>query len=170
MIAPIPLFAAALAAPAAPVTVPPQPALTEQIARADAELFDLFFVQPCDEARFRTLIADDVEFYRDKDGVVTKWAEEFMAAYRKNCAYRADPAAWRSRRELVRSSLQVDPVPGWGAMEMGDHLFYERHGVNGTEALAGKARFAMVWVLGADGQWRVSRILSYAHEKAEQDN
>lgn len=65
---------------------------------------------------------------------------------------------------LVQSSLHVDPIPGWGAMEVGDHLFYERHGATGPEKLVGKAKFAMVWVLGADGHWRVSRVLSYAHE------
>jgi hypothetical protein len=168
MIAPLPFFAASLAAAAvSPVTVPPQPALAEQIARADAELFDLFFVQPCDEPRFRRLIADDVEFYHDKDGFVAKSAADFLAAYRKNCASRSDPTAWRSRRELVASSLRVDPVPGWGAMETGDHLFYERHGATGAESLAGKASFSMVWVLGADGQWRVSRVLSYAHRPAK---
>lgn len=153
------LFALAAVA----VAVPPQPQLTEQVARADAELFDLFFVKPCDEPRFRALIADDVEFYHDKDGFVARSAKDFMAAYRQNCASRTDPKAWRSRRELIAGSLRVDPVPGFGAMEVGDHLFYERHGVGGTEKLAGRARFAMVWIFGADGQWRVSRVLSYAH-------
>ena len=53
-------------------------------------------------------------------------------------------------------------------MEVGDHLFYERQGATGPEKLVGKARFAMVWVLGADGQLRVSRVLSYAHEAVHQ--
>jgi hypothetical protein len=149
------------------VAVPPQPQLTEQVARADAELFDLFFVKPCDERKFRALIADDVEFYHDKDGFVMRSAKDFMAAYRQSCTSRTDPKAWRSRRELVAGSLRVDPVPGFGAMEAGDHLFYERHGFDGTEKLAGRARFAMVWIFGADGQWRVSRVLSYAHAAVE---
>ncbi|HEX6741784.1 MAG TPA: nuclear transport factor 2 family protein [Sphingomicrobium sp.] len=153
-------------AAAAPVTVPPQPALTEQVERADAELFDLFFVARCDERRFRALLADDVEFYHDKDGFGIRSAADFMAAYRQNCAARADAGAWRSRRVLVAGSLHVDPVPGWGAIETGDHLFFERHGVDGAERLAGKARFAMVWVLGSDGKWRVSRVLSFAHQAA----
>ena len=162
-----PAFLAAAAAATAPVALPPQPQLTEQIARADAELFDLFFVQPCDLPRFRALIADDVEFYHDKGGFNVKSADDFVAIYSKNCAARADPKAWRSRRELVRSTLHVDPVPGHGAMEAGDHLFYEREGAAGTEKLAGRARFAMVWTLGPDGKWRVSRVLSFAHAAAE---
>jgi len=152
-----------LAAAAAAIAVPPAPALTDQVARADSELFELFFVAPCDEPRFRRLLADDVEFYHDKDGFVIRSADQFMDAYRQNCASRADAASWRSRRELVRSSLRVDPIPGYGAMEVGEHLFHERHGAAGAEKLVGRASFAMVWALGADGKWRLSRVLSYAH-------
>jgi hypothetical protein len=103
--------------------IPAQPALTQAIERADAELFDLSFNLPCDEPRFRVMIADDMEFYHDKDGLVARSAEEFLAVYRRQCGGRADPCAWRSRRELVPATLSVDPIPGWGAMEVGDHLF-----------------------------------------------
>ena len=62
---------------------------------------------------------------------------------------------------LVRSSLAVDPVPGHGAIETGEHLFYERKG-EGPEKLVGRARFAIVWRLDPDG-WKMSRALSYSH-------
>jgi hypothetical protein len=52
-------------------------------------------------------------------------------------------------------------------MEIGDHLFYERQGAEGPWKLVGKASFSMVWVLGADGKWRISRVLSYAHAPAK---
>jgi hypothetical protein len=161
------LAAAAAAGAAGAVTVPPAPQLKQQIEVADRELFDLFFVQPCDQKRFRAMLTDDVEFYHDKDGFNMKSADDFMKAYTENCTRRADPTTWRSRRELVPASLRIDPVPGYGAMEVGDHLFYERHGAQGAEKLVGKASFAMVWVLGADGKWRVSRVLSSAHAAAQ---
>ena len=90
----------------------------------------------------------------------------FVAQYAKDCQSRKDPTAWRSRRELVRASLHVDPIPGHGAVQTGDHLFYERKGLNGAEKLAGKAKFANLWVLEADGKWRLSRVFSYAHAPA----
>ena len=162
-------FAVALQAttPAPEVSIPAQPALTEQIAARDAEFFELFFTGPCDVARFRSYLADDVEFYHDKGGFNVKKPEDFVAIFEKNCAARQDPKAWRSRRELVRASLHVDPVPGHGAIEAGEHLFYERQGVDGAEKLAGRARFAQLWVLGKDGQWRLSRVFSYAHGPAQ---
>lgn len=52
-------------------------------------------------------------------------------------------------------------------MEIGDHLFCERKGPVGEWKLVGRAGFSMVWVRGADGKWRVSRVLSYAHAPAK---
>lgn len=159
------LAGAAQAAVTAPVTLPPQPALTEQIAARDAELFKLVF-EECDPARVADLLTADLEFYHDKAGV-ERGRDAFVAQYAKDCKAREDPQAWRSRRELVRSSLRVDPVPGYGAIEAGEHLFYERKGVKGTEKLAGRAKFAQLWVLEGDGKWRLSRVFSYAHTAAK---
>jgi len=166
----VPLLAGVAAQGAEPtkqVTIPPQPELTRQIEQADSALFKLFFEGPCDVPRFRSMITDDVEFYHDKGGFNVRKPEDFVAQFEDRCAQLADRTNWRERRVLVRSSLHVDPIPGWGAMEIGDHLFYERHGVTGEDHLVGRASFSMVWVLGADGKWRVSRVLSYAHEPAK---
>ena len=149
-----------LLAAAAPPAMPEGPALRSSIEARDAELFELFF-RGCDPARLRTMLTDDLEFYHDKDGFVFKGADAMVAAYAKTCAERAKPDAWNSRRELVKKSLVVDPVPGHGAMEAGDHVFYERKG-DGPERLAGRARFTMVWKWD-EGQWKLSRVLSYAH-------
>ena len=155
------LMAVAFATPTAPM--PEGAELRTSIAARDAELFELFF-QGCDPARLRPMLADDLEFYHDKGGFVFRNAEAMVSDYAKQCAERAKPDSWRSRRELVTSTLIVDPGPGYGAMEAGDHLFYERKG-DGPEKLVGKARFSMVWKW-QDGQWKLSRILSYGHGPA----
>lgn len=144
--------------------MPEGPALRASVEARDAELFELFF-SGCDPARLRMMLADDLEFYHDKGGFVFRNAEAMITDYAKQCAERVKPDAWRSRRELVKSTLAVDPVPGHGAMEAGDHLFYERKG-DGPEKLVGRARFAMVWKW-QDGQWKLSRVLSYGHGPAE---
>ena len=163
------LALAALAAAAQVPSAPQRPALPEaaqlreQIAARDAELFDLLFNR-CEPERMRALLAPDLEFYHDKGGLV-RGADAFVADYARFCAERQAPNAWRSRRALIPESLIVDPVPGIGAIEAGEHLFYERQG-EGPERLAGRARFAQVWLLGEDGQWRLSRVLSYSHGPA----
>jgi hypothetical protein len=156
--------AAAQPAPAPKAAVPDQPALTEQIAARDSEFFKLFF-EGCDPARVRAMMAGDIEMYHDKGGFVWRGADSAVAGYAKTCAERRKPGAWRSRRELLKESLRVDPVPGYGAIEDGVHLFYERKG-DGPERLAGHARFTQLWAHGPDGAWRLARIFSFAHEKA----
>ena len=148
---------------AAPLPIPQGPALSASIAARDAEMFELYFLG-CDPTRLRPMLTDDTEFYHDKGGFVFRNAEAMIADYAKNCHEKAKPDAWRSRRELVAASLTVDPVPGYGAIETGEHLFYERKG-DGPEKLAGRARFAIVWKWEA-GVWKMSRALSYAHTAA----
>ena len=160
------LIALALAASAPAPAIPEGEALTEAIRARDSEFFATVF-EGCDPERLAAMLTPDFEMYHDKGGVVARSAETFVAQYAKDCEGRKAPDAWRSRRELVRSSLHVDPVPGHGAIQTGEHLFYERKGVNGAEKLVGRAKFAQLWVLGADGKWRLSRVFSYAHGPAE---
>jgi hypothetical protein len=152
-----------LAALAPPSPIPEGPALKTSITARDAELFELFFLG-CEPPRLRSMLTEDIEFYHDKGGFAFRNADEMVADYSKNCTARAKPDAWRSRREPVAASLTVDPVPGYGAIETGEHLFYERKG-DGPEKLAGRARFAIVWKW-EDGAWKMSRALSYAHTPA----
>ena len=150
--------------PAPPPSIPAQPALTEAIVARDAEFFALYFTG-CDPARLRMMLAPDLEFYHNKGGFVFRDAEAMVADYAKECAAKKPPDAWRSRRELARDSLRVDPVPGHGAIADGEHYFYERKG-DGPEKRVGYGRFTIVWALSPDG-WRMSRALSFAHRPAE---
>jgi Domain of unknown function (DUF4440) len=158
------LLALALAAAAQSVTLPEGAALAEAVRIRDAEFFDLLF-EGCDPDRLRTMITPDFEMYHDRDGVVAVSGDAFVTSYRQWCADRQPTNAWRSRRELVAPTLNVHPVPGHGAIEDGEHVFYERQG-DGPERLAGRARFTQLWQLTADG-WRLKRVFSYAHRAAE---
>ncbi|WP_342248657.1 nuclear transport factor 2 family protein [Sphingomonas sp. OTU376] len=137
------------------------PALLAEVKAADAALFETFF-ERCDPARLASQVTPDFEMYHDKDGVVATSGDAFVALYAKGCEAKKATDAWRSRRALLPETLRVDPVPGYGAIEEGDHVFYERQG-DGPEKLVGKAHFVQLWKKGPDG-WRVARILSYAHQ------
>lgn len=150
---------AAQTAPAS-VILPEGAALTEAIRARDAEFFAVFFTG-CDPAKVGSMLTPDFEMFHDRGGFIADGAAGFVAAYAKDCEAKKKPDAWRSRRELVASSLKVEPIPGYGAFEEGDHLFYERQG-DGPEKLVGKAHFVQVWRLSPDG-WRLARVLSYSH-------
>lgn len=151
---------AALAATS--VVVPSEPALTKAITAHDAVLFDVMFVQ-CAPTALAAIVTEDMEFYHDKGGAMGR--EAFIDDYAKSCAAKRAPDAWRSRRALASETLKVYAIPGFGAVEEGTHLFYERRG-EGPERLAGKARFSILWKLGADGQWRMARTFSIDHAPA----
>lgn len=138
--------------------------LRDEVLAADAALFELVF-ERCDGRALRAMVTDDLEFYHDKAGVVARSGDAFAADAARNCAGWQEPGAWRSRRELVAQSARVEPIPGYGAIEEGDHRFYERKG-DGPEKLAGTARFVQLWRRDADG-WRLARVFSYAHKPAD---
>lgn len=154
------LFALAASA----VAIPDGSILTDVIRARDAEFFHIYF-DKCEPAKVRAMVTDDLEMYHDKGGVVARGAQVFVDDYAKSCTAKLKPDAWRSRRELVAASLNVHPVPGFGAIEEGDHVFYERKG-DGPEKKAGIAHFVQLWALMPDG-WKLSRIFSYAHAAAE---
>jgi len=68
-----------------------------------------------------------------------------------------------SRKGIVgdEQSVQIFPVPGYGALEIGTHHFYE-YRADGTETLDAAPRFANVWKKTLDG-WKLARVLSYGH-------
>lgn len=146
------------------VPLPAAETLRAEIHARDLAFFDVQFEQ-CAPARMREMLTADVEFYHDKDGL-TRGADAFVAGYVRMCEQRRKPDGWRARRTLIESSLHVDPVPGFGAIETGEHTFHERRG-EGPQKLVGRAKFAIVWQRAPDG-WRLSRILSYAHAAASE--
>lgn len=61
-------------------------------------------------------------------------------------------------RELVPGSLEVNPLPGFGAIEIGTHRFlHPREPGN-----VGQARFLHIWQ-NRNGAWKLSRVISYDH-------
>jgi hypothetical protein len=59
------------------------------------------------------------------------------------------------------SSLVVNAVPGFGAIEAGTHRFYSRQR-DGSEHLDATAQFTNVWSKET-GSWKVVRVISYDH-------
>lgn len=157
------LFAAMILQTAS--VLPDQPALTETLRSRDAALFHVMFDE-CDPAALSDLVTGDIEFYHDKGGAMIG-REVFVEDYRKSCEAKRAPNAYRSRRVLVPETFKVQAIPGYGAVAEGEHQFYERQG-DGPQHLVGRARFAVVWKLEADGQWRMSRALSLDHAAASE--
>lgn len=126
------------------------------IAAQDAAVFDAF--NRCDDPaqldRHASHFDAAVEFYHDTGGVT--WTREDMLANTRQYA------CGRFTRELVPGSLRVYPIKDFGAIAQGRHHFCQVS----SGACDGIADFTMVWRLQADGQWRITRVLSYGHRAA----
>ena len=69
------------------------------------------------------------------------------------------------RRELLKQSLEVYPLPNYGALEVGKHNFY-RTLPGQKEKLTTVAKFMNIWQK-KNGEWKISRIISYDHKAVE---
>ena len=121
---------------------------------ADAALFSAAMgaYGRCEIEKAGAMFAEDAEFFHDHDGLL-KTRATIMTAMRNVCG--------THRRELVAGSLEVHPLPGYGAMAAGMHRFYHMENgkeVGGTVA----AKFLHVWRY-ANGKWELTRVISYAH-------
>ena len=126
--------------------------LFDELARMDNELFAAAFVT-CSSAKFRALFTDDAEFYHDRTGPSYGDAARTL----KSC-----PRDNGVTRTLVPGSLEAYPMQGYGAIQIGRHIF-TRAGEPGSEA----AQFVHLWKREG-GTWLLARVLSFDHRPAGQ--
>ena len=124
--------------------------LYKEIAHMDSVLFNAFNTR--DIHRFKSLFTEDLEFYHDKGGLTTyQHTVDFLKEISK--------PGNDLRRDLVNGSLEIFPIPGYGAMEIGSHTFC--HTENGKQD-CGTFKFVHIWKK-TGSEWKISRVISYAH-------
>jgi ketosteroid isomerase-like protein len=133
-------------------TAPPAPSLFDEISKMDAIVFDAFNRRDLD--KLKTLFTEDLEFYHDRGGLTNY--QQNMDTFKKHFD---DPT--KVRRELVDGSLEVYPIEGYGAVEIGVHRFYSTD-PGQKEKLTATAKFIHVWQK-KNGEWKIARVISYDH-------
>lgn len=122
-----------------------QQLLYNTITGLDSIFFDSY--NNCNLETQASLLSDSIEFYHDKGGLTTS-KKDLVAAVKNNICGKV-------RRELVKGSIEVSPIPGYGAVEMGEHRFY-----NIEEAsLSRPGKFVMIWKY-SNGKWQITRVIS----------
>ncbi len=129
-----------------------QDALYQTVAALDTKLFDA--VNNCDMKTVDSMWADDAEFYHDKNGLMVG-RENIVNAIKNNLCGKVT-------RQLVPGTLEVYPLNGYGAVEIGVHRFYHPN----DNANVGEAKFIHVWQ-NKDGGWKITRVISYDHGAAK---
>jgi hypothetical protein len=116
--------------------------LYDTIARLDSILFHAY--NTCDTVTYAALFSEDLEFYHDKGGLETN-----KAAFKKY-------VCGKVTRELLSNSIEVSPVPNFGAIEIGVHRFHNSQEPN---APSHYARFVIVWKREKTS-WVITRVIS----------
>lgn len=130
--------------------------LTTAISALDGAVFDAFnnCSSPGQLEKHAAYFSPEVEFYHDTGGVT--WNRQDMIANTGKyvCGH--------FRRELIPGTIKVFPIKDFGAIEQGTHRFCQFK----TGACEGMADFVIIWRL-KDGNWQITRILSYGHRAVE---
>jgi Domain of unknown function (DUF4440) len=126
----------------------PSDELYKTVAGLDTALFDAY--NACNLDKLGSMVDENLEFYHDQTGLAVGRAT-FVNAIRNNICNKV-------HRELVAGTLEVYPLKGFGAVEIGVHRF--THPNDPTEL--GEAKFVTVWQL-KDGVWTITRAISFDH-------
>ncbi len=126
-----------------------QQELTQAITALDKQLFDAY--NTCNLEKFSTFFIEDVEFYHDKGGL-TVGRKALTESIKNNIC-------GKTTRELVAGTLEVYPIHGYGAVEIGLHRF---HHPGQNPDVVGEAKFIHLWQY-KDGAWKITRVISYDH-------
>ena len=128
---------------------PRDTALFRTIASLDSALFNSY--NSCDLPKFASFFVDSVEFYHDQTGLMVGVANLTEAIKQNICG--------KVVRQLVPESLEVYPMKGYGAVEIGWHRF---HPPGAKPAQSGGAQFIMLWQNNG-GVWKITRVISFDH-------
>jgi hypothetical protein len=120
--------------------------LYNTIAHMDSVYFNAY--NTCDIAKQAAIYADSIEFYHDKGGLMTS-KQAILDAIKKNICGKVT-------RVLVPGSVEVYPIAGFGAVEIGLHQFIN-HAESETPSKPDK--FIVIWRLRND-KWQITRVVS----------
>jgi len=124
--------------------------LYKEIFHMDSAVFNAFNNRNIDQ--FKNLFTEDLEFYHDKGGLTN---------YQHTIDFLKTTTSLDNhlKRELMKGTLEVYPIPGYGAMEIGIHTFC--HLENGKQD-CGAFKFVHIWKK-INGEWKIARVISYGH-------
>lgn len=118
----------------------------ETIASLDSVFF--YAYNTCDIKTQMDFYSDSIEFYHDKSGFSTSKTDIIANTKKYICG--------KVTRELVKGSLEVSAIPGYGAVELGSHIFHNNQEKNDT---AHPSKFVILWQEN-NGKWTIAKVIS----------
>ena len=126
---------------------PDSPELYNTIVKLDSIFFNAY--NTCNLDVQAAFYSDSIEFYHDQGGLATS-IKDILDATKKNICGKVT-------RELVKGSIEVYPIKGYGAVEMGLHKFHNNTQKETSPSKTGK--FVIIWH-NMGSHWEISRVIS----------
>jgi ketosteroid isomerase-like protein len=120
--------------------------LYRTIVKLDSTFFHAY--NNCDLEKQAQFYADTIEFFHDKSGLDTS-KQRILASTKKY-------VCGKVTRELVPGSIEVSPLPGYGAVEIGMHSFHNNQEKNSKPK---PSRFIIIWKQDQRG-WQITKVIS----------
>lgn len=127
--------------------VPDSKPLYDSIAAIDSMFFAAY--NRCDLVTMASFISEDIEFYHDQGGLMTSKDSIMLATKNNICG--------KVTRVLIAGSIEVYPIAGFGAIEMGKHYFINNREPRPDKPSIGK--FVHTWKKEKDS-FRLARVIS----------
>lgn len=130
--------------------IPPYKPQSQELYNTIVHMDSVYFnaYNTCDMDTQAAIYSDSIEFYHDKGGLMTS-KKDLLAALKANICGKVS-------RVLVQGSVEVYPVPGFGAIEIGYHRFINHQE---SETPSGPGRFVVFWRL-RNGKWQITKVAS----------
>jgi hypothetical protein len=120
--------------------------LTQTIRKLDSAFFHAY--NNCDMAKQAEFYSDSLEFFHDRSGLETSKQKVLADTKKYICG--------KVTRELVPGSLEVSPLPGYGAVELGSHMFHNNQEKNDKPHAS---KFMIIW-RNKEGKWTITKVIS----------
>lgn len=122
--------------------------LYHTIVALDSTFFEAYNTCNLNLEKYGAFYAEDIEFYHDNGGFMNSKKEIIESTKKYICG--------KVTRELVKGSIEVYPIKGYGAVEFGLHKFHNKEEPN-AKSTAGK--FTIIWKK-TNNNWQITKVIS----------
>ena len=120
--------------------------LYNEIVKMDTKYFNAY--NSCDMKTQEEIYDEDLEFFHDKGGLSTS-KSDLLKALKENICNKVT-------RTLIKGSVEVYPIKGYGAIQMGYHKFYNKQEPNAKSI---PSKFVVVWK-NKNNRWKITKVIS----------
>jgi hypothetical protein len=127
--------------------IPDDLELYNTIVAMDSTFFQAYNI--CDLDKQAAIYSGNIEFYHDTGGLMTVKQEVLDSTKKYVCG--------KITRELIKGSIEVYPIKGFGAIETGLHKFHNNTEKEGAASHASK--FILFWK-NDNNNWTITKVVS----------